>query len=102
MIVVCGSAVVTLGGATSLEFNIGVTLGDGTWVGITLCERRGASEGKNIGVRVNGCRGMRLGLAVSCCTVLLNSEDFVTTGVHVVRYRMAVPRRKYPKVGAVL
>jgi hypothetical protein len=27
-----GSGVRTLGGATSLEFNLGVTLGDGTWL----------------------------------------------------------------------
>jgi hypothetical protein len=40
MMVVGGSGVGTLGGATSLEFNLGVTLGDGTWMGITLCERR--------------------------------------------------------------
>jgi hypothetical protein len=40
MTLVGGSGVGTLGGATSLEFNLGVTLGDGTWMGITLCERR--------------------------------------------------------------
>jgi hypothetical protein len=34
--VVGGSGVDTLGGAKSLEFNLGVTLGDGTWMGITL------------------------------------------------------------------
>jgi hypothetical protein len=50
MTVVGGSAVVTLGGATSLELNLGVTLGYGTWIGITLLERRGASEGENTGV----------------------------------------------------
>jgi hypothetical protein len=32
MTVVGGSVVGTLGGATSLEFNVGVTLGDGTWI----------------------------------------------------------------------
>jgi hypothetical protein len=31
-----GSAVVTLGEVTSLGFILGVTLGDGTWLGITL------------------------------------------------------------------
>jgi hypothetical protein len=31
-----GSGVCTLGGATLLEFNLGVTLGYGTWMGITL------------------------------------------------------------------
>jgi hypothetical protein len=36
MTVVGGSGVGTLGGATLLEFNIGVTLGDGNWMGITL------------------------------------------------------------------
>jgi hypothetical protein len=36
MTVVCGSGMGTLGGDTSLEFNIGVTLVDGTWMGITL------------------------------------------------------------------
>jgi hypothetical protein len=34
--VVGGSGVGTLGGATSLEFNLSVTLGDGTWMGMTL------------------------------------------------------------------
>jgi hypothetical protein len=50
MTVVGGSGVCTLVGATSLECNLGVTLGDGTWTGITLCERRGASEGERTGV----------------------------------------------------
>jgi hypothetical protein len=50
MTVVGGSGVGPLGGATSLEFNLGVTLGDGTWMGITLCERRGSSEGERTGV----------------------------------------------------
>jgi hypothetical protein len=36
MTVVGGSVVVTLGEATSLEFILGFTLGDGTWMGITL------------------------------------------------------------------
>jgi hypothetical protein len=40
MTVAGGSGVCTLVGATSLECNLGVTLGDGTWKGITLCERR--------------------------------------------------------------
>jgi hypothetical protein len=54
MTVVGGSGMCTLGGATSLEFNLGVTLGDGTWMGITLCDRRGASEGECTGVGT-GC-----------------------------------------------
>jgi hypothetical protein len=36
MTVVGDSDMGTLGGATLLEFNLGVTLGDGTWMGITL------------------------------------------------------------------
>jgi hypothetical protein len=32
-----GSGVRILGGATSLEFNLGVTLGDGTWIGSNRC-----------------------------------------------------------------
>jgi hypothetical protein len=36
-----GCGVSTLGGATSLEFNLGVTLVDGTWLGLIRCERRG-------------------------------------------------------------
>jgi hypothetical protein len=36
-----GSGVSTLGGATSLEFNLDVTLGDGTWLGLIRCERQG-------------------------------------------------------------
>jgi hypothetical protein len=50
MTVVGGSGVCTLVGDTSLDCNLGVTLGDGTWMGITLCERRGASEGERTGV----------------------------------------------------
>jgi hypothetical protein len=46
MPVVGGRGMCTLVGATSLECNLGVTLGDGTWMGLTLCERRGASEGE--------------------------------------------------------
>jgi hypothetical protein len=34
------SGVITLGGATSLEFNLGVILGDGTWMGLIRCEHR--------------------------------------------------------------
>jgi hypothetical protein len=34
------SGVCTLVGATSLEYNLGVTLGDGTWMGLIRCERR--------------------------------------------------------------
>jgi Asp/Glu/hydantoin racemase len=44
------SGMCTLVGATSLECNLGVTLADGTWMGITLCERRGESEGERTGV----------------------------------------------------
>jgi hypothetical protein len=40
-----GSGVSTLGGATSLELNLGVTLGDGTWQVLIRCERRGEVEG---------------------------------------------------------
>jgi hypothetical protein len=36
MTVVGGSGVGTLGGDTLLELNLGITLGDGTWMGITL------------------------------------------------------------------
>jgi hypothetical protein len=61
MTVAGGSAVVTLVEATSLGLIIGVTLGDGTWMGITLCERRGEREGDNTGVGgVGGCRGIRV------------------------------------------
>jgi hypothetical protein len=41
-----GSGVSTLGGATSLEFNLGVTLGDGTWMGLIRCECRGEVDGE--------------------------------------------------------
>jgi hypothetical protein len=75
-----GSGVGTLGGATSLEFNLGVTLGDGTWMGITLCERRGASEGERTGVGT-GCCGIRVWSAGPCLTVLLNCEEFWSNGV---------------------
>jgi hypothetical protein len=54
MTVVGASGVGTLGGATSLDFNIGATLGDGTLMGITLCERQVASEGERTGVGT-GC-----------------------------------------------
>jgi hypothetical protein len=40
------SGVCTLGGATSLECNRGVTLGDGTWMGLIRCERRGVGDGE--------------------------------------------------------
>jgi hypothetical protein len=50
MPVVGGSGMCTLGGATPLECNLGVTLGDGTWMGFILCDRRGVSEGEPIGV----------------------------------------------------
>jgi hypothetical protein len=45
-----GSGVSTLGGDTSLEFNLGVTLGDGTWLGLIRCERRGEVEGELTGL----------------------------------------------------
>jgi hypothetical protein len=80
MTVAGGSAVVTLGEATSLGFILGITLGDGTLMGITLCERRGASEGDKTGVGGSGCHGIRVGLAVAYCTVLLNCEEFCDNG----------------------
>jgi hypothetical protein len=80
MPVTVGSDVVTLGEATSLGFILGVTLGDGTWMGITLCERRGASEGDNTGVGGSVCHGIRVGLEVPCCKVLLNCEEFCDNG----------------------
>jgi hypothetical protein len=45
MTVVGGSGVCTLVGATSLECNLGVTLEDGTWMGLILCERRVVGDG---------------------------------------------------------
>jgi hypothetical protein len=45
MTVVGGSGVCTLVGATSLECNLGVTLGDGTWMGLIICERRVVGDG---------------------------------------------------------
>jgi hypothetical protein len=50
MTVVGGSGVCTIVCATSLECNLGVTLGDGTWTGITLYDHRGASEAERTGV----------------------------------------------------
>jgi hypothetical protein len=50
MTVVGVRGVCTLVGATSLECKLGVTLGDGTWMGLILCDRRGASEVEPIGV----------------------------------------------------
>jgi hypothetical protein len=44
-----GSDGSTLGGDTSLEFNLGVTLGDGTWLGLIRCERRGEVDGELTG-----------------------------------------------------
>jgi hypothetical protein len=41
-----GSLVCTLVGATSLECNQGFTLGDGTWMGLIRCERRGVGDGE--------------------------------------------------------
>jgi hypothetical protein len=63
---VSGSAVVTLGEATSLGFILGVTLGDGTWLGITLQERHGASGGDIIGVDGVGCLGVRVRVVQPC------------------------------------
>jgi hypothetical protein len=80
MTVAGGSDVVTRGEATSLGFILGITLGDGTWMGITLCERRGASTGDKTGVGGVGFRGIRVGLEVPCCTVLLNYEEFCDNG----------------------
>jgi hypothetical protein len=50
MTVVGGSGVCTLVGATSLECNLGVILGDGTRMGLILCERRGVGDGEPIRV----------------------------------------------------
>jgi hypothetical protein len=49
-----GSVVVTLGEATSLEFILGTTLVDGTWLGLTLWEQCGASGGDLVGVAATG------------------------------------------------
>jgi hypothetical protein len=57
MTVVGGSGVHTLVGATSLECNIGVTLGDGSWMRLIIFEHRGVSEGEPIGVW-NCCGGL--------------------------------------------
>jgi hypothetical protein len=45
-----GSGVSILGGATSLEFNLGITLEDGTWLGLICCELRGEVEGELTGL----------------------------------------------------
>jgi hypothetical protein len=50
MTVFGGSGICTLVGATPLKCNLRVTLGDGTWMGLILCERRGAGEGEPIWV----------------------------------------------------
>jgi hypothetical protein len=50
MTVVGGSGMCTLVGATPLECNIGVTLGDATWMGFILCEHRGVGAGEPIGL----------------------------------------------------
>jgi hypothetical protein len=41
-----GSGVSTLGGATSVEFNLGATIGDGTCQGLVRFERQGEVEGE--------------------------------------------------------
>jgi hypothetical protein len=64
-----GSGVSTLGGATSLEFNLGVTLGDGTWQGLIRCELRGEVEGELTGLWT-GWGGNGVGM-VGCCRVVL-------------------------------
>jgi hypothetical protein len=46
MMVGGGSGVCTIGGGTSLKLNLGVTLGDGTWMGLIRCERRGEGDGE--------------------------------------------------------
>jgi hypothetical protein len=63
-----GSGVRNLGGATSLEFNIGVTLGDGTWLGLIRCERRGEVDGELTGLCTGwGVNGVGLG---GCCCIV--------------------------------
>jgi hypothetical protein len=62
------SGVSTLGGATSLEFNLGVTLGDGTWLGLIRCERRGEVDGELTGL-CTGWGGNGVGL-VGCCRIV--------------------------------
>jgi hypothetical protein len=65
-----GSGVGTLGGATSLEFNLGVTLGDGTWLGLICCERRGEVDGELTGLCAGwGGSGSGVGL-VGCCSIV--------------------------------
>jgi hypothetical protein len=97
-----GSALVTLGEAKSLGFILGVTLGNGTWLGITLCERCGASEGDKTGVDGSGCRGIHVGLAVPCFTVLLNCEEFCDNGGACCEVPDGSAAEKNPKVGAVI
>jgi hypothetical protein len=64
-----GSGVSTLGGATSLEFNLGVTLGDGNWQGLIRCERRWEVEGELTGLRTGwGGNGV---CVVGCCQIVL-------------------------------
>jgi hypothetical protein len=64
-----GSGVTTLGGATSLELNLGVTLGDGTWMGLIRCERRGEVDGELTGL-CTCCGGIGVGLVGCCRTVV--------------------------------
>jgi hypothetical protein len=65
-----GSGVSNLGGATSLEFNIGVTLGDGTWLGVSRSEHRGEGEGYLMGLWT-GWGGKEVGMVGGCRIVLL-------------------------------
>jgi hypothetical protein len=64
-----GSGVSTLRGATSLELKLGVTLGDGTRLGLIHCERRGEVEGELTGLWT-GWGGNGFGL-VGCCWIVL-------------------------------
>jgi hypothetical protein len=65
-----GSGVSTLGGATSLEFNLGVTLGDGTWQGVSRCERRWEGDRELTGL-CTGWGGNGVGL-VGCCRIVFS------------------------------
>jgi hypothetical protein len=69
MMVGGGSGVSTLAGATSLEFNLGVTLGDGTWLGLIRCDRRGEDDGDLTGL-CTGYGGICVGLVGRCRTVV--------------------------------
>jgi hypothetical protein len=69
MMVGDGSGVSTLGGATSLEFNLGVTLGDGTWVELIRCERQAEVDGELRGL-CTGWGGIGVRLVGRCRTVV--------------------------------